>query len=92
MGSPLTKELAESAARKLEAEIEPGRRRDLAKVYHEGKLVAQFGIRRGSDRNMLHNYIAPQLHVSQREAYLLGKCPLSREEWLDIMRSKGLLA
>jgi len=90
MGSPLTKELAESATRKLKAVVQSGRLHDIAKIYHEGRLVAQYGIRRGSDRNMLHNYIASQLHVSQREAYLLGKCPMSREEWLDIMRSKGL--
>ncbi len=86
----ITKELALRIARKLDAEI-VGRNKphDIALVRHQGKLVAQFGIRRGSSKNTGHDHIPGQIFVSPRDARLLGQCPLSREEWIRIVSEKG---
>lgn len=92
MGSPLTKDLAEKVVKKLGGVVRQGRKHDIVQVYHAGKLVAFFGLRRGSDRSMLHNYISSQLYVSQNQAYLLGLCPMTREQWIEVLRAKGKLA
>jgi len=85
----ITKELAEKIARKLNADIHKGKRHDIAKIFHGGKMVASFGIRRGSRRDQGHNYISGQIFVSQPQAKMLGECPLSRDEWIQILREKG---
>ncbi len=86
----ITKELAGQIAKKLKAKIIKGsRRHDFAQVFHGGKLVASFGIRRGSKKNLGHDHIPDQIYVSTREAKLLGQCPLSRDEWINILTEKG---
>jgi hypothetical protein len=89
----VTKELALSIARKLNAHIKsrPNKAHDIAQVYHEGRLVAQFGIRRGSKKDLGHDHVPGDLYVRPREARLLGQCPLLREDWVEIMRQKGML-
>jgi hypothetical protein len=85
----LNKDHAEAIARKLKAVMIAGRRHDLAVVKHNGQTIAQFGIRRGSRRDQGHDYIPGQIHVTRRQALLLAQCPMSLEEWIDIMRQKG---
>lgn len=89
----ITKELALRIAKKLHAEIQVRQNRphDLALVRHEGKVVAQFGIRRGSNKNLGHDHIPSQIFLGPRDARLLGQCPLSREEWVRIASEKGKL-
>ncbi len=89
----VTKEHAIKIADKLEAVIEKRSKKahDLALIYHEGRLVAQFGIRRGSKKELGHDHIPNSLHIRPRQARLLGECPLSREDWLEIMSEQGLL-
>ncbi len=88
----ITKELAIQIAKKLKAKMEKNRRaHDIAVVEHEGKLIAQFGIRRGSRKSMGHDHIPSQIHVSARDARLLGECPLSRSDWIKIVTEKGRL-
>lgn len=89
----ITKELAERIAKKLEAQVvRRGKRpHDLAQVFHKGKIVAFFGIRRSSKKDKGHDHIPSDIYVSPRQAKLLGQCPLSREEWLVIMAEKGKL-
>jgi hypothetical protein len=87
----ITKEHAENIAKKLEAVIESGKLHDLAKIYHEKRKVAQFGIRRGSKRDMPHAYIAEQLHVTKAQCLDLARCPLSRAEWIAILETKGVI-
>lgn len=87
----ITKELAEKIARKLEARVaEKGKAHDIASVWVDSKLVATFGIRRGSKKDAGHDHIPSQLHVSPRDAKLLGQCPLTRDAWIDLLRAKGL--
>lgn len=89
----ITKDLAERIARKLNAAISSrkGRPHDVALVYHENRLVATFGIRRGSKKEQSHDHVPSSLHVSPNQARLLGQCPMSREEYIEVLRQKGLI-
>lgn len=89
----ITKELALRIAKKLKADVKKrsGKAHDIALVYHEGKLVAQFAIRRGSKKNLGHDHIPSDLYVRPRQARLLGQCPLLREDWIAMMAEKGML-
>ena len=87
----ITKEHAEKIADKLEAVIGSGKQHDLAKIYHEEKKIAQLGIRRGSKRDASHAYISEQLHVTRAQCLDLARCPLSRAEWIAILRTKGVI-
>lgn len=89
----ITKELALRIVKKLKAKIHPcpNRPHDLACVFEGDKLVATFGLRHGSSKNLGHDHIPDDLHVRPREARLLGQCPLSRDEWVAILAKKGLV-
>ena len=89
----ITKELADKIVKKLKAKIEIGTNRphDLANIYHEGKLVASFGIRRGSKKEAGHDHIPSDLYIRSSQAKLLGQCPMSREDWIKILITKNLI-
>ena len=88
----LTKEHARSIATKLGAEIRRKRKaHDLAVVYEGGLRIAQFGIRRGSRKNLGHDHLTHALHLSLRQCLELARCPMSREQWIGSLRDKGLL-
>jgi len=89
----LTKEHALKIAKKLGASVtgRAGKAHDLALVYHQGKLIAHFGIRRGSRKDLGHDHIPAQLYLRAGEARDLARCPLSRQDWLAILAEKGLL-
>lgn len=89
----ITKELAHKIAAKLKAQIDdrPGRPHDIASVYHNGKLVATFGIRRGSSKELGHDHIPRDLQIRPREARLLGQCPWSREDWIAVLSARGVI-
>jgi hypothetical protein len=80
---PINKQHARSIARKLKATIDTsGKAHDLACVYHEGRLIASFGIRRGSKKSLGHGHIPNDLTLSPHDTLLLANCPMSREEWI----------
>lgn len=85
----ITKELALSIAKKLKATIEPGSKHDFALIYYEGKLIAQFGIRRGANKEIGHDFIPSQIYLNTNKTKLLGQCPFTYEDWLLIMHEKG---
>jgi len=88
----ITKQHAEAIIKKLQAEIHTKRdAHDLAVVYHNGKRIASFGIRRGSRKNLGHNHISHDLHVSPHTCLGLAQCPVSKDEWLEMMGQKGLI-
>jgi len=91
--SNITKEHALNIAKKLHAAIKKRNRgaHDLACIYHKGKLIASFGIRRCSSKDLGHDHIPGQIYLNQRDARLLGICPFSEEDWLNNMREKGLI-
>jgi len=88
----ITKELALKIAKKLEAKIEARGRHDFALIMYEGKLVAEFGIRRGSRKDAGHDHVPEQIFLRPQQARFLGQCPLSREEWIGIATAKGYIA
>jgi hypothetical protein len=91
MARIITKELALKIARKLKASILEERAHSYAEIFHDGKLIARFGIRRGSEKDKGHDHVQKDLHVNGHQARLLAACPLSREDWLAIMREKAPL-
>jgi hypothetical protein len=94
MPTIITKELAERIAVKLQAvsSAKKNRPHDLYLVYHEGRLIAHFGIRRSSKKDQGHDHVPGQIRVSPNEARLLGQCPMSREDWIEEMKRKGVIS
>lgn len=90
----ITKELALRIVRKLEAQVvsRDKKAHDIVMVYHNGQCVAQFGLRRGSEKDLGHDHISRDLHLGPHKARLLAQCPLTRDQWLGILREKGLLS
>lgn len=87
----INKTHAETIARKLEAVYQEGRDHTLAKLYENGVLIAQFGIRRGSKKDLPHDYIPRQIYMSQGQCLKLAQCSLNRPDWIKILKERGLL-
>ncbi len=88
----ITKELAIKIAKKLGAEMAEKGPHDIALIKYEGKLIARFGIRRGSRKDAGHDHIPGDIHTSPRYALLLGQCPRKQEEWVAEMKEKGFIS
>ena len=91
MARIISKQHAEKIADKLQAKIQQGSKHDFAEIFHGGQLIARFGIRRGSEKYKGHDHIQKDLYLNGYQAKRLAACPLTREEWLEIMRTKGKL-
>lgn len=88
----LDKDDAYAIAKKLGASIsESNGAHDEADVYHDGKLIASFGIRRGSRKGQGHDHICDELNISRRRCKNLAQCVMSREEWIEEMKQNGYL-
>ena len=86
----LTKDDAEKIARKLGAEIKKGTTaHDIWCVYHDGKVIAQIGIRRGSKRDQGHDHIPRDISETSHNAKQLALCPRRHEDWVSNMTEKG---
>lgn len=87
----LTKDDALAIAKKLGGKIVTDRKgHDLAQIWHGEKVIAMFGIRRGR-RDLGHNHIRHKIFVRQRQAQDLANCPMSKNDWLEIMEKAGKL-
>jgi hypothetical protein len=91
MGRQITKQHAVAIAKKLKAEIRQEKAHSYADIFHNQKLIAWFGIRRGSSKESGHDHVPRDLHVNPHQARLLAACPLTREQWLKILEEKDLL-
>lgn len=56
----------------------------------DGVYVGAFGIRRS--RNTGHDCIPAQIHTSMQVAIGLDRCPVSKEDYEETLRRKGVLA
>lgn len=85
----LTADHGEQIARKLQADRVESRH---VRIYVKwnGKIVASYGIRRGS-REHGHDFIAKQLFIRTREALDLARCPMSRDEYFRKLRDADLI-
>ena len=92
MARVITKELAEKIASKLGADVvKSDGAHNIAFIYYNGVLIASFGIRRGSSKDLGHDHVTRDLHISPSQAKRLGQCPLSSDGYFAILREKGLL-
>jgi hypothetical protein len=90
----LTKDHARAIATKLGAHErgKKGSAHDIQKIYHEGKLIAHFGIRHGSKRNAGHDHIPKSLHVSPHFCMELATCTKYLNDWLlEVEKHGGIL-
>jgi hypothetical protein len=61
-------------------------------VFYRGELIVQFGIRRGSSKDIGHGHLPEDLSLTPHQVLELARCPLSYDEWVSLMREKGLIA
>jgi hypothetical protein len=94
----ITRQHADKIARKLEATEETGSKKSGGArehisfvVSHEGVEIAWFGVRRGSNKDQPHGHIPRDLNLSPNHCRRLADCTIDREEYIEIMRQKGLL-
>jgi uncharacterized protein YkuJ len=94
MARVITNELALKIVNKLKAMpvASASKKRDLYAVEHDGRVVATISIRRASEKDKGHDYIPRDLHISPRQAKLLGQCPWKRVDFIAALQEKGLLA
>ena len=88
--SAFTQEHAEEIAKKLNMEIKAGRQHEQAIFYHRGREIVRFGIRRAS-KQVPHDYIPRQLHMTRKECNELYGCTKTLEHFIENLRTKGLL-
>jgi hypothetical protein len=93
MARIITKELAIEIARKLGASKHSKKNRphDLYQVSYGGRIVATFGIRRGSEKDKGHDHIPGAIHLSPHDAKLFGQCDHTYDFWVEQMQQKGLI-
>jgi hypothetical protein len=88
----ITKEHARKLVRKLKATVTTNTKaHDLAEVHHNGVLIASFGIRRGSNKNLPHPHIPNDVHLNRRETLDLANCPMSVEQWHQRLIEAGVM-
>jgi len=86
----LTAEDAHNIADKLGIQPQEKRKHDWVAVRLEGTYVGSYGISRSS-KELPHNHIPGQIGITSREARDLSKCPLSRDEYIELLRQRGRL-
>jgi hypothetical protein len=92
MANAITKEHALEIAKKLGATVEKTGAHQIAYIYHRGQLVAQFGIRHGSNKSLPHGHVPGDIHLGPNKAKRLAECSISQKQWIEIMIEKGLIA
>ena len=93
MARIITKELAIRIADKLGAKKKSKRNRphDLYIFYYKGKIIATFGIRRGSEKDKGHDFIPGKIHLSPSEAKTFGQCGFDMQWFIKKMIEKGII-
>ena len=93
MARVITKELALKIVKKLKARkiVSRSKAHDLYAVEYQGRIIAVLSIRRGSQKDMGHDYLPRDLRIGPHAARLLGQCPLKREDYFRSLEERGLL-
>ena len=90
MTRTVTKEQAERIAKKFKANIVRNRpNHDLAEIVYKGTLVASFGLRRGSSKDLGHPHVPDRLYLSLRETVRCAECTFSVDDWVKKMKKDG---
>jgi hypothetical protein len=92
MARIITKELAEKIVAKLKARKidSKSKAHDEFAVEHQGQVIAFISIRRGSSKDLGHDY-PRELFISTGQAKRLAQCPWKREDYIEHLRSRNLL-
>jgi hypothetical protein len=82
--NPLTKEVAEKALRKLNAQdVTPkGSPHPIFAIYHAGQLVATTGLSHSSKKDILVPHVKRDLRVNVAFVLELARCTKSLDDWL----------
>jgi hypothetical protein len=93
MATIINKELALKIVEKLKAKkiASKNKAHDEYSVMHGTHLIAIISIRRGSSKELGHDYIPGELHISPGQAKRLGQCPWKVEQFLAHLRERNLL-
>jgi hypothetical protein len=93
MARNITKEMALKIAKKLETRdiTRKNDAHDICGVFLGDRLIAHFGIRRGSNKEAGHDHVSRDLNVSAGFAKQLGACTKYRDDYLAHLRERGLL-
>lgn len=81
---------AQAIAEKLGCVPREGKAHKYHDLIIDDRLIASIGERRAS-KEKGHGHIARQLHLTQKECRSLSDCPLSREDYLELLRERGFL-
>ena len=88
-GSRIDHDCATKIAEKLDAEIERAGAHVTATVRVDGVIVVTFGIRHS--KKAKNGHLPKELHIGEGDAFRLGTCTMSREQYYERLRRKGLL-
>lgn len=93
MARIITKQLAEVIVRKLQGRKLNSRNKahDEFAIEHEGIHLGIIRIRRGSDRDLGHDFIPGALGISPHLAREIGRCSKDRDDFIAALRERGLL-
>lgn len=88
----LNRDDANKIAVKLKARRHPGAKHEIAVIEYDGKMISQFGIRRGSRTDQGHDFIPARIHLGMRDTQSLAECTFSYEDWIQRMKDKGVIS
>jgi hypothetical protein len=66
------------------------KRHENVQFRYNDRIIFTFGIRRGSGEKG-HNFIPRQMSLSQKECRTFRDCTMSLEQYIQILRGKGLI-
>lgn len=72
--------------------VPQGRKHDTYAVRFDGKVIGKVSIRRGSEKDQGHDFIAQDLNVPMGFAKELGLCTKSFDEYVQCLRDRGHVA
>jgi hypothetical protein len=79
-------------AKKIGCEVKPDGAHKRALLYLDGQLILQFGIRHG--KKSKHGHLCGSngdLKLNEIKVKALARCTLSKDEYFEILRSKGII-
>lgn len=85
-----TQDDAEAIAKKLHCTPDERKGHKYYELFVHGRLVTSFGVRRAS-KEKGHGHLPHALHITQKQCRDLSNCPLSEDEYLQILRDKNQL-
>jgi len=86
----INKELAVKIIKKLKAtQTDSGAHNDYEVLDFRGNVVAITSLRHGSAKELGHDHMPDDLHIGAGKAKLLGQCPLTRLQYINILQQQG---